>query len=191
MPDPNPSALTPRQQAWFNAIREGFARETGRTLEQWAEIARACPETKHRARLAWMKAEHGLGQNRAAMVLNAAFPSDSGWSTPAPLEQALWSDPAARAIFERVRETMLQLPDAIVGERKAFTAFSRRFQFAAARPAAGAVVLGLAVDPATHRLLRPPRRAAWSERLRAEAELAGADALAALADPIRAAWEAS
>jgi hypothetical protein len=63
----DPATLTERQRAWFAAVREGLERETGRTLEQWIEIARACPETKHRARLKWMKDEHRLGQNRASL----------------------------------------------------------------------------------------------------------------------------
>ena len=60
---PEPSNLTERQVKWFKSVRDGLERDTGRTLEQWAEVARACPDQAHRARLAWMKAQHGLGQN--------------------------------------------------------------------------------------------------------------------------------
>ncbi len=189
MPDPTNATLTARQQQWFASIREGLERETGRSLEQWAEIARACPEGKHRARLAWMKAHHGLGQNRASVVLHAAFPDDA--EPDADLARALWSDPVARAIFAAIAARMVALPEVIVGQRKAFTAFSREFQFAAARPAGSAVLLGLAVDPAAYPLLRPAGRAGWSDRLKAEVRLGAPEEAAALADPIGAAWRAS
>ena len=188
MPDPN--ALTERQQAWFASLREGLERDTGRAVAEWAEIARACPETKPRARLAWMKAEHGLGQNRASLVLNAAFPSDTNWSTPEVVGDALWRDPGARAIYEAIRARVVALPEVVIGQRKAFTAFSRGFQFAAMRPVGGAVVLGLAIDPTAFPMLRATKRAAWSERLTAEIQLAS-DPGAALDEPIRAAWERS
>jgi len=68
------ASLTERQARWFASVNEGLERETGRDLADWAEIARACPETVHRERLAWMKAAHGLEQNRASMVLNVVYP---------------------------------------------------------------------------------------------------------------------
>ncbi len=188
MPDRN--ALTERQLAWFASLRDGLERDTGRTVAEWAEIARACPETKWRAKLAWLKAEHGLGQNRASLVLDAAFPRDTNWSTPDVVADALWRDPAARAIYEAVRARIAALPDVVIGQRKAFTAFSRGYQFAAMRPAGSAVVLGLAVDPAAYPLLRTKTRAGWSDRLTAEVPLS-ADPGAALDDAIRAAWERS
>jgi hypothetical protein len=51
--------LTERQKTWFASIQAGLARDTGRTLEQWVEVARACPETKPQARPKWLKTEHG------------------------------------------------------------------------------------------------------------------------------------
>ena len=44
------SSLTERQRKWATTVREGFERDTGKTVEAWAEIARACPETAHRKR---------------------------------------------------------------------------------------------------------------------------------------------
>lgn len=191
MPGHGDAHLTPQQRAWFASLKAGLERDTGRTLAEWAEIARACPETRPRARLAWMKAEHGLAQNRASLVLNAAFPKDEGWWSPEPLAAALWADPAARAIFDAVRAAVTALPEVIVGQRKTYTAFSRKYQFAAARPAAGAVLLGLAVTPEEHPALVVPKRPVWSERLKAEARLAAAEDIAPLEGMIRSAWEQS
>src|SRR5579872_3284482 len=110
MGDDDPRGLTERQQKWFASVRASLEQETGRTLEQWAEIARTCPETKHRARLQWLKAEHGLGQNRASVVLDAAFATDAGWSEPDALRAALWTDPASRRVFETLEMAATALP---------------------------------------------------------------------------------
>jgi hypothetical protein len=159
--------LTERQQKWFASVRAGLERDTGRTVEQWAEIARACPETAHRKRLAWLKANHGLGQNHASLVLEAAFPSAASWSAPDALETALWKDAGQRAIFEAVKAAATALPEVVVGQRKGLTAFSRRLQFASVRPVKGGAALGLAVEPSTDPALREARNEGWSERLKA------------------------
>jgi len=184
----DPAALTERQAAWLATLREGLERDTGRSVAEWAEIARACPETKHRARLAWLKAEHGLGQNRASVILDAAFPAAATDASPG---DTLWSDPAARAVFEAARTVILTLPDVVVGQRKSFTAFSRNVQFAAMRPAGSGLILGLAVDQSAHPALGPATRASWSERLKAEARIGSAEEVAALAEVVRQAWALS
>jgi hypothetical protein len=160
---PNPGALTPRQQKWFASVHDGLERDTGKSLAEWTGLARACPETAHRKRLAWMKDRYGLGQNRASMVLNAAFPPEAGWSTPDALADRLWADPAARAIHDLVRALIMALPDVVAGQRKTFTAYSRKFQFAALKPSTSGVLLGLAIQPAG--ALREAGRDGWSERL--------------------------
>jgi hypothetical protein len=162
-----PSNVTERQRQWFDSVRASLAASTGRSLEDWTRLAADCPETAHRRRLAWMKATHGLGQNYASLVLGAAFPPAASWSEPDDLAAALWTDPAARAIFERIRVMAAAMPDVIVGQRKAFTAFSRNVQFAAARPVKSTVRLGLAMEPAEKAALVPAGRESWSERLHA------------------------
>ena len=142
------SHLTPQQEKWFASVRDGLERDTGKSLDQWVAIAKTCPETKHRARLAWFKQIHGLLQNRASYVLGEAFGSDMGWDDPDRLIDALWTDPAQRGIFEALRAKALLLADTVVGPRKGFTAFSRKYQYAAAKPLkGGGMLLGLAVTP--------------------------------------------
>jgi hypothetical protein len=159
--------LTERQAKWFATIRDGLERDTGKTLDQSVEIARTCPETKHRARLAWFKTNHGLLQNRASIVLEAAFDGQMGWSEPSSLIDSLWIDPEARKIFEAVRAAATALPDAIETARKSYTAWSRKVQFAALRPKkGGGAILGLAVPPEDG--LEPAKNEGWSERLTAK-----------------------
>lgn len=170
---PEMHRLTERQQAWFASVGTGLERDTGCTLEQWVELASTCPETSRRRRLAWMRTQHGIGQNRASLILNAAFPADAMWSDPEALADTLWSEPAPRAILERVQAAATALPGVVIGQRRGFTAFSRTVQFAALRPAKGGARLGLALDPSDDPVLRPAGRDSWSERLRSVLALTG------------------
>ncbi len=191
MPRWDEATLTERQRKWFASVREGLERDTGRSLDQWAEIARACPETAPRARQRWLKDQHGLAQNRAAMVLSAAFPGAAPIMDDAA--DPLWTQPGSRSVFEAIAARARALPDTLVGRRKGYTPFSRKLQFAAARPAkGGGAMLGLALPPDASARLAAPGRESWSERLKSAVPLASAaevdEELAAL---LRAAWERS
>jgi hypothetical protein len=183
--------LTDRQARWFASVREGLERDTGRTLTEWAQIARQCPETGHRARLKWLREHHGLLQNRASQVLDAAFPADKGWSDPASLATQLWPDAVGGEILTAVRAVALALPEALETQRKTYTAWSRRVQFAALRPLRnGGAMLGLAVPPDAALGLQPRASESWSERLTARRELTSAAALdAQVRALLEAAWE--
>ena len=183
------ATLTERQRKWFASVREGLERDTGRSLDQWAEIARGCPETAPRARQRWLKEHHGLAQNRAATVLDAAFPA----AEPETDEDPLWVDPAARAVFTAVAAMAQTLPETLVGRRKGYTAFSRKLQYAAIRPVkVGGAALGLALTPEFSPRLGSPKREPWSERLKSVLALrTPAEADEALVQLLRAAWERS
>ena len=43
MPKTDTDLLTPQQRKWFTSVREGLERETGKSLAEWVEIAKACP----------------------------------------------------------------------------------------------------------------------------------------------------
>lgn len=186
-----PPGLTPRQQKWFASVQASLERDTGKTLDEWVAIARTCPETKPRARAAWLKTNYGLLQNRAMHVLNVAFPSETGgWAEGDTLRDALWTDPTSRAILKAVQAAATQLPDVVMGQRKQFTAFSREFQFASVRPLKGGkAVLGLALTPDADPRLEAPKNESWSERLKAKMVLERpADLDPAL---LKQAWEKS
>jgi hypothetical protein len=190
MPRWDPDTLTDRQRAWFASVRQGLERDTGKSLEAWAETALTCPETAHRARLKWFKEVHGLGQNRASQVLSAAFPS------PEPEDDApdpLWSGADQAAIYQAVAALALALPGVKAGRRKSFSPFSRNVQFAALSPVkTGAVRLGLALTPDASPRLEAPKRESWSERLKAVVTLASVEAVDGEVEALlRAAWEGS
>jgi hypothetical protein len=186
--------LTPRQEKWFASVQANLERDTGRSLADWVAVARVCPETSHRARLAWLKEHHGLLQNRASYVLSETFGSEMPWDDPDALIDVLWVDPASRAIFQAVKAKATALADVVVGPRKGFTAFSRKFQFAAAKPVkGGTAILGLAVAPDVDPGLMPRRKnEPLNERLLAIAPLASvAEVDARIEGLLRQAWERS
>ena len=183
--------ITERQQKWFASIRENLEKRTGKSLEQWVAIARTCPVTKPRAQIRWFKETHGLLQNSASYVLGEAFHWNMGWEDPGAARTALWTDPASTAILEAVEKVALALPDVVATQRKGYTAWSRKVQFLAVRPAkGGAAILGLAAPPASSNRLRPARHEGWSERLKATTDLSSpADVDAEIEVLIRKSWD--
>jgi hypothetical protein len=192
--DETGQGLTERQKKWFASVQASLERDTGKTLEQWVEIVRRdCAETRTKARVDWLKTHHGLGVNRAAHILGAAFPSELGWDDAAGLRAALWTAPAATAILEAVEAAVADFPGLVTGQRKAFTAWSGKVQFAAAKPVKGGTVwLGLALTPDASPRLSEPKNESWSERLKAKLPLASPaevdDEVRAL---LKAAWDRS
>jgi hypothetical protein len=185
--------LTAQQKKWFASIREGLQRETGKSLAEWIEIAKTCPETRPRARLKWFKDTHGLLQNRASYVLGEAFPSGVGWDEPDKLRDALWADQAQRAILDAVETVVLKLPDVVTGQRKSYSAWSNAYQFAALRPLkGGGAMLGLAVPPDAAPGLEASKNDGWSERLKARMKLASPNEVTGEVEALlRRAWEQS
>ena len=185
--------LTEQQRRWRESVRASLETATGRSLEEWKRLLAASPETAPRARQRWAKETHGLGQNYYMMVAGE-LAADAGAVAPdaQALGAALWRDPGAAEIFRAVEAVVAELPDVVLGQRKAFSSFSRRHAFAAARPVRGAVSLGLALDPAHDPRLRPPRREGWSERLTAVLDLAAREEVdQGVAHLLRSAWERS
>ncbi|MBO9544218.1 DUF4287 domain-containing protein [Caulobacter sp.] len=191
--DSKPQGLTEQQQKWFASVRANLERETGKTLEQWVEIVRReCKETKPKARTDWLKATYGIGVNRAATIFSIAYP-ETGWEDSGALRAALWTDPTSTAILEAVEAAVAGFEGLVTGQRKGFTAWSKKSQFAALKPAKGGqAVLGLAVMPDASPRLLEPKNEGWSERLKAKLVLVSpADVDDAIKALLKAAWERS
>lgn len=172
--------LTERQKKWFASVEANLEKQTGRPLAVWLDILKGCPETRPKAQAAWLKATHGIGQNHAAHILNAARPDNSmGWDDAEGLRAALWSEPRSLAILEALERAAAKVDGVISGQRKGYTSFSRAVQFAAIRPLKGGkALLGLKLDPAVSLCLEESvRRESWSERLSAVVELDGPGAV--------------
>ena len=173
MPDKAGEVLTEQQKKWFASVEAGLVRDTGKSIEEWAAIARTCPETTTRKQIDWLRDNHGLGVNRGAIVLNAAYPERMNWYEADELKAALWKDDASRAIFEAIEALVADFDGLVTGQRKGFSAWSRKAQFAAVKPAkGGGAVLGLAVPPdADPRLQAATGKDGWSDRLKSRIAL--------------------
>lgn len=160
------SVLTERQQKWFASVEASLARDTGKTLEQWVKIARKCPESTTRKRVAWLREKYGLGVNRAAQVLSAAFAEGPSWDEPDALLAQLWKDKAGRAIYEAVAKLVRKnFPEAVIGPRKTFVSFSRKIQFAGIIPARGGKAeIGLPLPITASKRLGPMKSRPWAEK---------------------------
>lgn len=170
------AGLTERQRKWFASVQASLEAGTGRSLAQWREVMKGCPETRHRARLGWLKAEHGVGVNCGSTILAACAPDgEPGWDDPDALRAALWKDAGSLAILDAVERATAGVGGVVPTQRKGYTAFSRAVQFAAMRPLKGGkALLGLRLGPAASPRLSPSvRRESWSERLIAVVELSG------------------
>jgi len=193
-PRDKPTGLTERQQKWFASVQASLERDTGKTLGEWVAIARTCPHDKPKARADWLREHHGLGVNRAAHVLSVAFPSQIGWDDEGPLRAALWKDPASEAILKALEAAAARLPDITTGQRKSFTAWSRKVQMAAARPVKGGhAMVGFAVTPdADPRLAPRGKSESWGDRLKGQMLLTSPDEVdASLEALLKQAWERS
>lgn len=186
-------SLTEQQKNWMAKVAASLETSTGKTLDQWVEIAAKNPETKPRARVQWMKAEHGLGQNYAMMVLHALAESQGVKLRDVDaFRGALWAKPGDLAVLEAIEAVVKGFDGLVEGQRKGFTAWSRKHQFAAARPAKGAVRLGLALPPETDPRLEPAKNEGWSERLLSTLVIDEPKAVdASVAALLKAAWERS
>jgi len=172
--------LTERQQKWFATVKANFEAQTGRPLEAWVEIMKACPETAPKAQQAWLKTEYDVGQNHASHILDTFNPAGGpGWDEPAELRAALWKDAGSLAILDAVEAVALGVDEVISGQRKGYTSFSRKVQFAAMRPLKGGrALLGFKLEPdLSDRLSASAKKESWSERLSAVVELDDASAV--------------
>jgi hypothetical protein len=194
MNDGTTQGLTERQKKWFASVQASLERDTGKTIDQWVEIVRRdCKEERPKARVDWLREHHGLGVNRAAHILSVAFPSAMGWDDSEGLRSALWTDPASTAILEAIEAAIADFPGLVTGQRKAFTAWSNKVQFAAAKPVKGGTLsLGLALTPDASPRLATPKNESWSERLKAKVALASpAEVDTEIKALLKAAWERS
>lgn len=169
------STLTERQQKWMASVRASMERDTGKTLEQWVKLAKACPETAPRKRVEWLREKYGLGVNRAAHILQVAFPSGGpSWDQPDALLDQLWKEPEGRAIYDAVAKLVRkEFPEAVIGPRKTFVSFSRKIQFAGIIPARGGKAeLGLPLPLSASKRLTPMKKRPWAEKHTAILELA-------------------
>lgn len=150
------------------SMHETMLSATGKTIEEWIEIAKQCPETNHRARLKWMKEHHGLLQNRAMLVFSQ-LEGDSklSWGEPKTLVAQLFEKyPEQYELYEQIALVIqTKWPEVKIAARKGYVPIYNKHQFAAFWPSKAGLVMALAVG-AEESGLQPLKRHSASERLK-------------------------
>ena len=139
-------------------------RDTGKTFEQWVELARKRAPKSEKDLKAWLQKEHELPSMTAWSIANTARAEDStDYEDPEPLVDALYSGPKAalRPLHEKVVDVALALgDDALVTACKTMVPMYRKHVFAELRPVDDAVEVRLALGESVKpvgRLERTPR----------------------------------
>jgi predicted transport protein len=148
-------------QEMVQAIINNLPAKTGKTLPQWVKLVRAMDPADGKARVDWLKREHGLGTVTANLIVDEA--DGKSWTKP-------YDDPAAlvdglfagrrsglRPVYDALVKAVKKLGrDVTVSPRMTYVALIRRRQFGVIRPTTQTRVdLGLALPgtKATGRLV--------------------------------------
>lgn len=110
--------------------------KTGRSLEEWTSTARNSGQTRHKALVDWLKAEHGLGHGYANLVAHKTFASDAGSSDEDALMEAMFAGPkgAMRPVYDKVAAIVSGLEGAAFAPKKGYVSFRRSKQFGLDQP---------------------------------------------------------
>jgi hypothetical protein len=163
--------------------RERLRAATGKTFDQWTELARRKGPAKQRDCRAWLQKEHSLGMREAWWIATTATTADDGpsYGEPETLVDALYSGAhaALRPVHERVVDAAIACGDDVIPTScKTMVPIYRKHVFAEMRPVDGAVEVSLAIGeaPAKGRLLptggrQPGDRLTHRVLLRRESEV--------------------
>lgn len=112
--------------------------KTGRTLEEWVEIAKASQLTKHGAIVKYLKSEQGLTHGYAVLVAHKFRGTDAGSAgSPEELVDEQYGDDKEhlRPIYEKIIEAVGGFgPDVEVSPKKTYVSLRRSKQFAIVQP---------------------------------------------------------
>jgi hypothetical protein len=152
-------------QKWIAELKE----KTGRSLDEWVALVKACGPEEPKACRAWLKEVHGLGTNSAWWVAERALPTDdkgimeddpdSYLQAAEAYVEAMFAGPRAglRPLFDELLEVGLGIgPEAKACPCKTIVPLYRNHVFAQLKPATRARIdLGFALQdtPVTGRLI--------------------------------------
>lgn len=111
--------------------------KTGKSLSDWIEMARLCPETSHMKVVGWLKSEHGLGRGHANTVVHALNASAAVSQDDVTLVAAMFAGPKAELlpVHEAILTALRSLGDDIeLAPKKGYVSFRRSKQFALGQP---------------------------------------------------------
>lgn len=111
--------------------------KTGKSLEQWIEIARKAELEKHGQIVKYLKTEHGMTHGYAGLVAHKTLQTDTWTHDGDDLVTAQYSGPKAelRSIYDDLVSKVAALGgDVEISPKKSYVSFRRSKQFAIVQP---------------------------------------------------------
>jgi predicted transport protein len=142
----------------LKSMFENLQKNTGKSMEQWIESAKASGLTKHREILKYLQTEHGLTYgfaNQIALRSTAAGAAADKPDDDLVAEQYSGAKAAQKPIYDALLATINKFGgDVEVSPKKAYVSIRRSKQFCIIQPAATRVDVGINLKgtPPTERL---------------------------------------
>ncbi len=156
-------------QEMFEAIARNLSKKTGKSLDEWTEIAKDAPDGKQSEKIEWLK-EQGLGGGQARTVLFYSEGPEIDYDDQVGLVNEMFKGryEDLLPVYAKVRDAVSKVGDDVeVSARKTYVSFNRNKQFLIVLPKKGELVLGFALpeDLEDDRLL-PAKNIGGSDRIR-------------------------
>lgn len=111
--------------------------QTGKSFDEWIEIAQGSGFKKHGEIVKFLKAEHGIGHGYANLVTHKALESDAGSHDDSDLITAQYAGAKAvlKPIYEKLAKEIGKFgTDIEFSPKKAYVSVRRKKQFACLQP---------------------------------------------------------
>jgi hypothetical protein len=122
---------------------ENLRQNTGKSIDEWVQVAAGCGGSRHGEIVARLKSEHGLTHGYANLVAHRLLKSAAGDAAPGDLVAAQYAGAKAalKPIYQAVLAAVTALgSDVEVAPKKAYVSLRRSKQFAIIQPSTAARV---------------------------------------------------
>jgi hypothetical protein len=121
------------------AVKANMPEKTGKTFEQWVEIAVAEGPATAKECYTWLKKQHGVPHLSAQIIADKVAGQDryAAYDDPNALVDAMYAGPKAslRPIYEQLVKLARKLgKDVVLTPCKTYVGFRRKRQFAVVKP---------------------------------------------------------
>jgi predicted transport protein len=181
-------------QEMFEAIARNLPERTGKSIDEWVEIAKDAPEGKKSEKIEWLS-EQGLGRGQARTVLYYSEGPEIDYDDQEGLINDMFKGrhEDLLPVFGNVRDMVASIGDDVeVSARKTYVSFNRNRQFLIVLPKKGELVLGFALpDDLEDDRLMPANNIGGSDRIKWYVGIQDPEDLPKYMDLIGSAYEAN
>ncbi|TRO50731.1 DUF4287 domain-containing protein [Candidatus Bathyarchaeota archaeon] len=174
----------------YEAIARNLPDKTGRSLEEWLEVAKDRPDGKRAQQIEWLTG-FGLGRGQAQTVLYYARGMDIDYTDKEGLvrDQYRGRHEALFPVYEETRDALMsRWKDVDLHVLKTYVSLHHNRQFLIMRPKGGELVLGLALPDGHDDDRLVPAKNLGSERIKWSVSISRAGDLTQYMDLVDAAY---